>query len=267
MGRVSGKVAIVTGGASGIGRGCAQLLAAEGAKVIIADLDRTGGLESCQSIRQHGNEVEFFEIDVAREQQWASLIAHVRSTYGALHILVNNAAICVSMPLLEMSADTWHRQLAINLDSVFFGTKSAIPLMSDSGGGSIVNLSSTAGFQGIPGLTGYCATKGGVRLFSKAAALECAQLKNNIRVNSVHPGGVETPIWLKMANGGDMPNASSDWAHRRLDEARKLTASVTPLGRAGLPNDIATGVLYLASDESAFVTGTELVIDGGVLAG
>ena len=128
MGRVSGKVAIVTGAASGIGRGCAELLAAEGAKVIIADLDESGGSETLERIQQQGNDAEFYKLDVSREEEWTGLIRHMRSAYGALHILVNNAAICVSVPLLEMSVETWHRQIATNLDSVFFWYQGGDPV-------------------------------------------------------------------------------------------------------------------------------------------
>jgi NAD(P)-dependent dehydrogenase (short-subunit alcohol dehydrogenase family) len=147
------------------------------------------------------------------------------------------------------------------------GTKAALPLMVASGGGSIVNISSVAGLKGIPGLSGYCATKGGVRLFTKAVALECAQAGNGVRVNSIHPGGIETPIWIKMANEGELPEAGLNSSAQVMDAAREATARATPMGVAGAPDDIAAGVLYLCSDAARFVTGTELVIDGGVYAG
>jgi NAD(P)-dependent dehydrogenase (short-subunit alcohol dehydrogenase family) len=157
--------------------------------------------------------------------------------------------------------------LSINLDSVFLGAKAALPLMAASGGGSIVNISSVAGLKGIAGLSGYCASKGGVRLFTKALALECAQARNDIRVNSIHPGGIETPIWVKMTNGGDMPPAGSNSINEVMEQTRVAAAAATPLGFAGLPEDIAAGVVYLCSEGARFVTGTELVIDGGVFAG
>jgi NAD(P)-dependent dehydrogenase (short-subunit alcohol dehydrogenase family) len=182
-------------------------------------------------------------------------------------VLVNNAGICIAAPLLELSYASWRRQLAVNLDGVFLGTKAALPLMTASGGGSIVNVSSVAGLQGVPGLSGYCATKGGVRLFTKAVALECAQARNGVRVNSVHPGGIETPLWAKMASGGVAPPLGDPSIPARVEGARAASIAATPLGVVGTPADIAAGVVYLASDDARFVTGTELVIDGGVSAG
>jgi NAD(P)-dependent dehydrogenase (short-subunit alcohol dehydrogenase family) len=164
-----------------------------------------------------------------------------------------------------MSFESWRRELAINLDSVFLGTKAALPLMVKSGGGSVINISSVAGLKGIAGMTGYCAAKGGVRLFTKAAALECAQARNGVRVNSIHPGAIETPIWLKLGNDGLLPEGRRN--ADAMADIRAAGEAATPLGYTGQPDDIAAGVVFLASEESRFMTGAELVIDGGVMAG
>jgi NAD(P)-dependent dehydrogenase (short-subunit alcohol dehydrogenase family) len=200
---------------------------------------------------------------VASEASWAEALSGI----DKLHVLVNNAGICVSAPLAEMSYETWRRQLAINLDSMFFGCKAAMPLLEKSGSGSIINVSSVAGLKGVPGLSGYCASKGGVRLFSKALALECAAAKRNVRVNTIHPGAIETPIWVKMAYDGNEPPGDAKQYSNAMEMARQASEAATPIGHAGLPADIAAGVVFLASDEARFVTGTELVIDGGVMAG
>lgn len=263
MRRFEGKTALVTGASSGIGRGCALALAREGAQVLVADIDAAGAAETCGQVAAAGGAARFVRLDVASEADWTAVAADL----GGLHILVNNAAICVAVPVLEMTFETWKRQLAINLDSVFLGTRAMIPLIAASSGGSVVNISSVAGLKGVAGLSGYCATKGGVRLFTKAVALECAQAGNGVRVNSVHPGGVETPIWAKMANQGLTPDPGSNAGAEAMDQTRAATERATPLGFAGVPADIAEGVLYLCSDAARFVTGTELVIDGGVFAG
>jgi NAD(P)-dependent dehydrogenase (short-subunit alcohol dehydrogenase family) len=265
--RLKNKIALVTGAASGIGRGTAIALAKEGAEVVVGDIDADGGQETCRQIERTGGRARFAKLDVAHEEDWARVIAAIGREPGALHVLVNNAAICISKPLLEMSFESWKRQLAINLDSVFLGTKAALPLMAKSGGGSVINISSVAGLKGIPGMTGYCAAKGGVRLFTKAAALECARARNGVRVNSIHPGAIETPIWLKLGNDGEMPADAAGKNEDAMENIRAAGEEATPLGHTGLPQDIAAGVVFLASDESRFVTGTELVIDGGVMAG
>jgi NAD(P)-dependent dehydrogenase (short-subunit alcohol dehydrogenase family) len=206
-------------------------------------------------------------LDVASEASWTSFVDYVGREFGALHILVNNAGICISRRLLDMSFEAWRRQMSINLDGIFLGSKAALPLMARSGIGAIINVSSVAGLKGIAGMTGYCASKGGVRLFTKALALECAQMKNNIRVNSIHPGAIETPIWLKLGNDGVLPSADGGRNSDAMEEIRAAGATATPVGHAGMPADIAAGVVYLASDDARFVTGTELIIDGGVMAG
>lgn len=267
MGRLQDKIAIVTGGGSGIGRGCSLALAAEGARVIVADVDQKGAGETCDAIAAERGSGFARPLDVASEQSWTSLLSSIDAEFGALHILVNNAEICISRSLLSMSFESWRRQMSINLDGVFLGTKAALPLMTRSGGGSVINISSVAGLKGIPGMSGYCATKGGVRLFTKAVALECAGLKNQVRVNSVHPGAIETPIWVKLGNDGTMPSIDPRLNSDAMEEIRAAGAAATPLGHAGIPADIAAGVVFLALDDARFITGTELVIDGGVMAG
>ncbi len=262
MGRLNGRLALVTGAASGIGRACAVAMAKEGARVIVTDIDADGADKTCALIAAEGGSARFHPHDVTSEESWTAVLAGL----DRLHVLVNNAGLCIAAPLAATAYETWRRQLAVNLDGVFLGTRLAMPLLEKSGNGAIVNISSVAGLKGIAGLSAYCASKGGVRLFTKAVALECAQAANNVRVNSVHPGAIETPIWAKMANGGALP-ADAERCRDAMAAARAASAAATPVGFAGTPDDIARGVVFLASDEARFVTGTELVIDGGVMAG
>jgi len=258
MGRVSGKIALVTGGASGIGRGCAEVLAREGATVVVTDVQQALGKDCVVTIEAAGGTAIFLPHDVTSEDVWIDVIAQVKDRFGRLDILVNNAGIGLSGPVTEMSLADWRRQQAINVEGVFLGCKHALPLMRAGGGGSIINISSVAGLTAAPNLAAYSATKGAVRLFSKSVAMECAALKDGVRVNSVHPGIIETPIWDSISGG--MPGGAN-----RID-LDAVTQVATPLGFKGLPEDIALGVLYLASDDSRYVTGSELVIDGGMVA-
>jgi NAD(P)-dependent dehydrogenase (short-subunit alcohol dehydrogenase family) len=256
-GRVQGKVALITGGASGIGRGCAETLAAEGAVAVITDVQDAKGAEAVAAIETAGGKAEYLNHDVTDEAAWERVIGEVQARHGRLDILVNNAGIGINASVLTMSLADWRRQTAVNLDGVFLGVKHSIPLMRVSGeGGSIINMSSVAGLKGSPALAGYCATKGGVRLFTMAVAMDCDNAKDGIRVNSVHPGIIETPIWLTVMPPADGTNTPPD-----LDA---ISTMAVPLGVKGVPQDIANGVLWLASDESRYVTGAELVIDGGL---
>ena len=257
-GRVEGKVALITGGASGIGRGCAEKLAAEGAVAVVTDLQDDKGDETVAAIEKAGGKAWYLHHDVTDEAAWEGVVAEIKTRHGRLDILVNNAGIGIGGSIVEMKLEDWRRQTAVNLDGVFLGTKHSIPLMRASGdGGSIINISSVAGLKGSAMLAGYCATKGGVRLFTKAVAMECANAKDGIRVNSVPPGLIETPIWLTVGQAvNPLANAPPD-----LDA---MSALAVPLGVKGWPLDIANGVLWLASDESRYVTGQELVIDGGL---
>ncbi len=261
-GQVAGKVALVTGGASGIGQAVAELLAEEGASVVVTDIDELQGPQIVAGIKKAGHQAIFLPQDVTSEPRWVEIVSDIDKQFGRLDILVSNAGIGIAVPsIVDMSLADWRRQTAINLDGVFLSVKHCLPLMRRSGGGSVIMMSSLAGLRGSAMLAGYCATKGGVRLFAKAVAMECATAGDGIRVNSVHPGIIDTPIWGKIPAeaAGSGRNAPID-----PEERAKLA---TPLGYAGQARDIAGGVLYLASDASRYVTGTELVIDGGMYAG
>jgi NAD(P)-dependent dehydrogenase (short-subunit alcohol dehydrogenase family) len=247
MARLSGKVALISGGARGQGAVEAKLFAREGAKVVFGDILDDEGRHVEEEIRTEGGIAIYVHLDVTRAQDWQRAVQTAESRYGRLDILVNNAGIAIRGTIEETSEADWDRIMAINLKGVFLGTKCALPAMRRAGGGSIINISSGAGIAPAPGTSAaYAATKGGVRIFSKATAVQHA--KDHIRCNSVHPGPVDTP----MVRGPRTEPA-------RLEE---LTARV-PLGRLGTSEEIAYGVLYLASDESSYVTGSELVIDGG----
>ena len=254
MGRVQGKVVIVTGAASdpGLGHCAAETLGREGASLVVTDIDAAGAERCAEKIRGAGGRAIALRQDVTSEQGWIEIIARTIETYGRLDVLVNNAGIAILKPLSDLSLDDWNRQITVNLTSVFLGCKYAAPEMKKVGGGSLINLSSVCGLIGLPNCTAYAASKGGVRIMSKALAAELG--KANIRSNSVHPG----VIWTNMqagagAGGGDRANAE------RL-------ASGMPLGRVGDPQDIANAILYLASDESSYVTGMEFTVDGGMTA-
>lgn len=259
MAQVSGKVAIVTGGASGIGEACALTLAREGAAVLVTDVDDALGKGVVERIAKAGGKARYRHHDVRDEATWPEVIADAETAFGRLDIMVANAGIGIMAPIEQMTLADWQRQQAINLDGVFLSVKHAIPALRRAGGGSIVLMSSIAGLRGAPGLAAYSATKGGVRLFAKSVALECAA--DNIRCNSVHPGIIATPIWGKIPTGaeGNRRNAPIDPAER--------SAMVTPLVRVGEAQDIANGVLFLCTDAANYMTGQELVIDGGITAG
>ncbi|MGF1454802.1 MAG: SDR family NAD(P)-dependent oxidoreductase [Alphaproteobacteria bacterium] len=265
--RMAGKVALVTGAASGLGLGAAIALAQEGATLVMSDVAQTDGRAAARAIAEAGGRAEFHGQDVTCEEAWADLIALIEQRHGALHVLVNNAGIAINHMTLDMSLADWRRQMAVNVDGVFLGCKHGLPLMARSGGGSVINISSVAGLRGAAGLAGYCASKGAVRLFTKALALECAAAGNGVRVNSVHPGIIETPIWNRMENvRGNLRDAMTPADGANTVDVQML-APLVPMGTVGTPADIAAGILYLASDDSRYVTGTELVIDGGMTAG
>ncbi len=251
MGQLDGKVGIITGAASGIGAACARVLAREGAKLVLTDVDQAGG-------ERVASEVDgvFIRHDVTSEAGWPAVAAMAGQHFGGLHILVANAGIAIMSPVAEMPYAVWRRQMAVNVDGMFLAVKHCLPVMRQCGGGSIIMMSSVAGLNGAAGLAGYSATKGAVRLFAKSVALECAQAGDNIRVNSVHPGVIDTPSWNRVVPGATAP----------LD-AKAVAATLVPLGEAGSAEDVANGVLFLASDASRHVTGSELVIDGGMTAG
>jgi NAD(P)-dependent dehydrogenase (short-subunit alcohol dehydrogenase family) len=260
MGQVQGKVALITGAAAGIGAACAEALAAEGARVVLTDLDDARGEALAAKLRDAGHQALYLHQDVVDEARWAEVIAAIEAQFGRLDVLVSNAGIAIMKPLLDMTLVEWRRQNAVNIDGVFLSVKYAIPAMRRAGGGSIIMMSSIAGIRGSAGLAGYSASKGAVRLFSKSVALECAGARDGIRCNSVHPGVIETDIWQKM------PQGTQDGRNAPIDP-RQLAANIVPLGEAGTAADIAAGVVFLASDASRHMTGSELVIDGGSTAG
>jgi NAD(P)-dependent dehydrogenase (short-subunit alcohol dehydrogenase family) len=255
MDRIKNKVAVVTGGALGIGRAICLRFAKEGAVVAVTDILAEQGQEAIGEIREQGGVAEFWHLDVTREAEVQRVFAEVRGRFGAVNILVNNAGISgADKPTHEITVEEWDRVMAVNVKGVFLCTKHAIPHMRQAGGGGIINLSSIYGLVGGPDIPPYHASKGAVRLMTKTDALLYA--KDKIRVNSVHPGFIWTPLVE------DLGRRSAGG----VEEYRKNLDSLHPLGHVGEPDDVAYGVLYLASDESKFVTGSELVIDGGYTA-
>ena len=262
MGQVQGKVALVTGGASGIGEASAETLAREGAKVVVTDIDQARGEAVAGRITGAGGEAVFLPQDVTDEARWQEVVAQTEDRFGRLDILFSNAGIGIACSIFDMSLADWRRQTAINLDGVFLSVKYAVPAMRRAGGGgSIIITSSLAGLRGSGGLAGYCATKGGVRLFAKAVAMECAAANDRIRVNTIHPGIIDTPIWGKIPNGGVYTGANA------AADPHQLAVGSVPIGTAGTAQDIANSVLFLASDASSYMTASEIVIDGGIFGG
>lgn len=246
-GRLAGKVALISGAARGMGESEARLFAREGAQVVLGDVLEDQGRAAVEHIAQQGGSTTFVPLDVTHEQDWQRAVETVEQTYARLDILVNNAGIVRMAPLDETSLEAWNEVIGVNQTGVFLGMKHAVPALRRAGGGSIVNISSIAGLIGLPNIPAYQASKGAVRLLTKNAAVQYATDK--IRVNSVHPGRIETPMTAPLA-----------------PERREMLLRLTPLGRDGTAEEVAYGVLYLASDESSYVTGAELVIDGGYTA-
>jgi NAD(P)-dependent dehydrogenase (short-subunit alcohol dehydrogenase family) len=246
MGRLDGKVALISGGARGQGAMEAMFFAREGAKVVFGDVLDDEGRQVEAAILHAGGEATYRHLDVTQETQWQQAVEWCVSTYGKLDILVNNAGIVRRETIEETSQELWDRVLSVNATGVFLGTKTAIPAMRRAGGGSIINISSISGMLAV-GAPAYGASKGAVRVLTKVTAIQHA--KDNIRCNSIHPGPIDTPM---------IHTADPDW--------RARASEGVPLGRVGTAEDVAYGVLYLASDEAAYITGSELVIDGGYAA-
>lgn len=245
MKRVDGKVAIVTGAASGMGEAHARLLACEGAKVVLTDINDESGSAVVAGI---GENALFLHHDVTNEDEWKAIIDKTVETFGRLDILVNNAGIMVMASVVDTDLDVWNKVNAINSSGVFLGCKHAIPAMSDSGGGSIINISSVSALSGQAHFAAYSASKGAVMALSKNIALYCKELKNGIRCNSVHPDAVKTPMIAKVSTGKD---SDSQEEVDRLSDFLQICE----------PDDVANLVLFLASDESRYINGAEMLID------
>lgn len=249
MTRFAGRRAVVTGAASGIGLETARRLAGEAACVALVDRDGDAATRACAGLAGDGHRA--IAMDVTDEAGWTSLAEAIARDWGLLDILVNNAGAAPFRSIADTTLDQWRDTIAVNLDSTFLGTRALLPLLARSGRGAIVNVSSIRGIIGGVDISAYCAAKGGIRMFTKATALECAALGNGVRANSVHPGLIATPLAAAAL-------ADPEVAARRM--------AALPLGRAGEPGDIAAAILFAASDDAAYMTGAEIVIDGGTIA-
>ncbi|PZC43248.1 MAG: 3alpha(or 20beta)-hydroxysteroid dehydrogenase [Chloroflexi bacterium] len=248
--KLKGRVAVVTGGAGGIGKEICKCLSNEGAQVIMADLSESSAANAIAEINSAYNKVIYHELDVVSEQSWHTLYQYVEQRFSRLDILVNNAGIYLFKDIENTTLDDWNRVMSINATGVFLGTKLAIPLLRQNGSGSIINMSSTSGITGSPFEVAYTASKGSVRLFTKSAALYTA--KDNIRINSVHPATTDTSMVEVL------------WESNK--DLKKTVTENVPLGRLADPIEIAKAILFLASDDSSYITGTELIVDGGMTA-
>jgi len=249
MNRVSGKVALVTGAAMGMGRSHAMMLAREGAKVVVADQNKEIGQQTASEIQRNGGAALFASLDVAQEEQWRTVVEETLRHYRTIDILVNNAGVSSMEATEGTTVEEWDRIFAVNVRGMFLGCKSVMPIMKSAKKGTIINISSTWGMVGVPRATAYQATKGAVRQLTKAVASELADY--NIRVNSVHPGLIATEMTKDLLND---------------PEATKIALGVAPLKRVGQPEEVSYAVLFLASDESSYMTGSEVVVDGGLVA-
>lgn len=252
-GRVAGKVIIITGGASGLGAESARRLAREGAKLVLTDISADAGENLAEAISGTGAEAVFMTQDVTDEDRWQAVVKTTVDRFGRVDVLVNSAGVGETGPVLETTYAAWKRTMAINADGTFLGMHAVGPVMAAQGSGSIINISSILGKVGSAGAGAYCASKGAVLMLTKAIAIEWAPL--GIRVNSVHPGYIETPMVINAIHNSENAN-----------EMRDQIISRHAMGRLGVPREIADGIVFLASDESSFMTGSELVIDGGYTA-
>jgi len=241
---VKGKVVLITGAASGIGAGHARVFGAAGVHVVGADIQAEQGEAVMQEVRDAGGEASFVELDVTSKAGWDAAVAHAKQVFGRLDYLINNAGIYLPGSVIEETPESWQRMIDINQTGVLYGMQAALPVMLEAGGGAIVNISSLYGIIGSPGSVSYHATKGAVRLMTKAAALEHVQ--DNIRVNSIHPGQIDTPILANLT-----------------PEADAAIKARIPMGRLGTPAEVARVSLFLCSDMASYITGEEVRVDGG----
>lgn len=248
MGRVAGKVALITGAAAGLGKADAELLAAEGATVVMTDINDEGGESAAAAIRDAGGQASFMHHDAASEAEWQAVIEHIRATHGRLDVLVNNAGMVQMATPEDCTLESFRKQNAVMNEGVFLGCKHAMPLMHESGGGSIINMSSIASHLGYPIFFAYSAAKGAVRSMTKAVAVHCQMNDYNIRVNSLHPGAIDTPMVDQTTSELGIENKGD----------------ISPVVGIGQPEDVANVVLFLASDESRFVNGNEILVDNAL---
>jgi NAD(P)-dependent dehydrogenase (short-subunit alcohol dehydrogenase family) len=254
--KFAGKVALITGAASGIGLATAELFAREGAIVLLSDIQDAKGEAEAKRIGG-----DYLHQNAASEEEWIAIFMTIRERHGRLDILVNNAGMAIGGDITELSLADWRRQQALNVEGVFLGIKHALPLMRENGGGAIVNVASTVALNGSGNLVSYAATKGAVRSLTRSVALQCATKKDGVRVNAVYPGIIDTPIYGQFEG---TPKTNADGSKPLARDPEALSARFVPMGVPGSPYDIAAGILYLASGDARYVTGTELVIDGGL---
>ena len=252
MGRLEGKTALVTGAASGIGLQTSIRLAEEGARVMMTDINLEEGLQQAEKL---GANATFLKLDITEEEEWISVLDETVKRFDRLDILVNSAGMVLIADVEQITLEDWRKVHAVNLDGTFLGCKHGVRVMKEFGAGSIINLSSVSGMIGGFNLAAYNSSKGAVRMLTKSVALHCARAGYGIRCNSIHPTFIETPMLESMIR--DSPDR---------EKARQTLVRQVPLRRIGKPDDVANMIVYLASDESTFVTGTEMVIDGGVIA-
>lgn len=262
MNSCDGKVALVTGAARGLGAETAKRLVAAGARVMLTDVLDEQGRDTADAL---GADAHFIRHDVTSEEEWSAAVAETVKRFGGLDVLVNNAGIYFNRPIADITLDDWRRMMAINVDGVFLGCKAALPALRERagkwrGGGSIVNLSSVAGLIGAAGGSAYHASKGAVRLLTKSIALEGAEGEAKVRCNSIHPAVIDTNM------GRDLVGQFSANLGISGNEATEMVTMLHPLGRLGMPADVANAAVFLASDDSSFMTGAEVVIDGGLTA-
>lgn len=262
-GQFEHRVVLITGAANGIGRGAALRFAEEGAIIVATDIQKQAGEALVNDVKNSGAKAVFFEHDVTVEDQWINVMAEIKKTFGQLDVLINNAGIGMTGLVHEMDFAIWRKMMAVNVDGVFLGTKHALPLMREKQSGNIINVSSVAGIRATANFSGYCATKAAVRSFTKSTALECAEMKDGIRVNSIHPGIISTAIWDSLV-GTSTDDSSEMPRDATLDG---MTAEGVPMGRTGSIDEIVNGMVWLASDQASYMTGAELVLDGGFTAG